>query len=188
MTPKQQWGHTDKAKLWKFENFQSLYIRTHLIVFRYIFGLLNGPTQDVEDMTAETYMRAWTARFRFRGTEQAALGWLLRIARNLVIDSYRKGKSRGPTSNIDDHIVFNQAVGPEEQAVLKDQTNQLWERLQKLPDKQKEILVLRYFLDWRVKEIAVFLAIKENTVSVNIRRGLQHLREDWPLESDPDDA
>ena len=86
--------------------FQALYLQSHLMVYRYIFGLLGGPIQDVEDLTAETYTRAWKARQRFRGDEQAALGWLLRIARNLVIDSYRRGKAHDKISNIDDHILY----------------------------------------------------------------------------------
>jgi DNA-directed RNA polymerase specialized sigma24 family protein len=66
--------------------FTRLYEETYLIVFRYIYGLSGGPLQEVEDLTAETYARAWKSHHHFNGDARAALGWLLRIARNLALD------------------------------------------------------------------------------------------------------
>jgi hypothetical protein len=74
-----------KRWLWKeneyaFPNadaFARLYEQTYLRIFRYIYGLSGGPLQEAEDLTAETYERAWKRRQRFTGDEQAALGWLL---------------------------------------------------------------------------------------------------------------
>ena len=70
---------TDHAR----EAFVRLYDRAHLMVFRYIYGMYGGPMQDVEDLTAETFLRAWGARDRFTGDEEAAIGWLFQIARRL---------------------------------------------------------------------------------------------------------
>ena len=72
------------------ESFAKLYDRAHVIVFRFIYSLHGGPPQEVEDLTAETFSRAWKARHRFSGNESAAIGWLLQIARNLVIDAHRR--------------------------------------------------------------------------------------------------
>jgi DNA-directed RNA polymerase specialized sigma24 family protein len=96
--PKTQKGPRGQASLKTPQAFQALYQQSHLRFFRYIFGLVGGARQDGEDLTAKTYMRARKARQRFRGNEQAVLGWLLRIARILIIDSYRKGKSRAPSA------------------------------------------------------------------------------------------
>ena len=74
--------------------FTRLYEETYLIVFRYVYGLSGGPLQESEDLTAETYARAWKTRQGFHGDGQAALGWLLRIARNLAIDLSRRRKVR----------------------------------------------------------------------------------------------
>lgn len=174
------------AFLWKAEVFQEVYNQNYLIVFRYIFGLWGGPIQTVEDWTAETFIRAWKARYRFHGSQKAALGWLLRIARNLVIDSYRRSKSQGTLANIDDYLLLDPGTSPEEAAILQEESNRLWTRLHTLTDTQREIITLRFFLDWKVKEIANFLKMKENTVSVTIRRSLQQLRQDWPEKSEND--
>ena len=118
------------------------------------------------------------------GSEQAALGWLLKIARNLVIDSHRRQKTRGYSQDINQHIIPSDEPNPEEQAQVREQVKVLWSLLHSLPDQQREILVLRYMLGWRVQDIGAHLEMKENTVSVYIRRAIKRLREDWPTEGD----
>jgi len=167
------------APLRDAEAFQALYQRTHLIVYRYIFGLYDGATQDVEDLTADTFSRAWKARRRFRGDPDAALGWLLRIARNLVIDTFRRHKVRGYPQDIDEYIIPSPQASPEERALLQEEVTTLWNAINKLPYQQREIIVLRYFLGWQVKAIASYLEMKENTVSVNIRRAIKRIRKEW---------
>src|SRR5512147_1960317 len=71
-------------------NFRALYEHNRLSVFRYIYGLTGGPQDAVEDLTAETFLRAWKARHRFEGDLESAIGWLIRIAKRLVIDDYRR--------------------------------------------------------------------------------------------------
>ena len=70
--------------------FRNLYENRHIAVFRFIYGMHGGPKEEVEDLTMKTFTRAWRSRSRFQGTEAAAFGWLLKIARNLVIDSHRR--------------------------------------------------------------------------------------------------
>jgi RNA polymerase sigma-70 factor (ECF subfamily) len=166
------------------ETFQQLYVRRNLMVFRFIYGLHGGPSEDVEDLTAETFVRAWKSRRRFSGTEQAALGWLLKIARNLVIDAHRRRKSRGFPQDIERQIIPSDDPNPEQQAQVREQVTVLWSLLQNLSSQQREILVLRYILGWRVQDIGEHLDLKENTVSVYIRRAIKHLRQNWPTEGD----
>jgi hypothetical protein len=75
------------------DTFASFYNETYLSIFRYIYGLTGGPIAEVEDLTAETYMRAWKSRDGYRGEADLAIGWVVRIARNLVVDSYRRDKN-----------------------------------------------------------------------------------------------
>ena len=51
--------------------------------------------------------------------------------------------------------------------------------LDELPAETREILVLRYMLEWRVQEIARHLGITENSISVMIHRALARLRVGW---------
>ncbi len=170
------------------EAFSNLFTRTQIIIFRFIYGLHGGPLEEVEDLTCDTYLRAWKARLRFRGDDHDAICWLFTIARHLVIDAHRRGKAH-PDHNfveLDDTSIdamFPSAQIPvEEQAVIHEQIKRLWLVLQILNDEKRELLVLRYMLGWKVNEIARYLQKEENTVSVNIRRTLDQVRQNWPAD------
>ncbi len=168
------------APLQDAHSFHRLYEHTHLIVYRYIYGSLGGPAQEVEDLTAETFMRAWKARQSFEGDEQAAVGWLLQIAHNLVIDNYRRKKTHGIDQELEETQISTPQAGPEERLLTREQVIILQQLMQDLTQEQREMIVLRYILDWPVNRIADHLGMLENTVSVNLRRILQRLRENWP--------
>lgn len=155
--------------------FRELYERSHPAVFRYIYGLTGGPQDDVEDLTAETFLRAWKARHGFQGDEASATGWLIRIAKRLVIDRYRR--SVQAIHNLPaDHPAEST---PEQTAVADEQINFLYRLLGELPDEPRQILVLRYLLGWRVNDIAEYVGATENSVSVTIHRTLSRLRMRW---------
>jgi RNA polymerase sigma-70 factor (ECF subfamily) len=161
------------------ENFNDLYSRTYLRVFRYIFSLLGGPLQDVEDLTAKTYLRAWKSRKSFHGNENAALGWLLKIARNLVIDDYRRNELRDDSNHLEPPVLLSSERPLEDEVINNEKKTILWGLLQELPSEQREIITLRYLLDFRVNQVATFMDIPENTVSVKLRRILTHLNTKW---------
>jgi RNA polymerase sigma-70 factor (ECF subfamily) len=168
------------ASLQDANTFRRLYDRAHLIVYRYVYGCLSGPVQDVEDITAETFLRAWKARQNFEGDEEAAVGWLLRIAHNQVIDKYRRKKTHGVDDELEEANFSTQQAGPEERLMMSEQLRILQRLMQNLAPEQREMIVLRYMLDWPVQQIAQHMGMLENTVSVNLRRILQRLREHWP--------
>ena len=167
-------------QLKKTDVFQDVYKTSHLTVFRYIYGLHGGPIEDVEDLTTMTYLRAWKSRHQFRGSEDSVLGWLLKIARNLVIDDYRREKRRGHFLDIEKQVIPDPTNTLEEKVTQNEQIRTLWTLLLKLPNQPREMITLRYILSWRVKDIAEYLDINENTVSVSIRRILQQLKTEWP--------
>lgn len=161
------------------ETFTQLYERTYLAVFRYVYGFSGGSQQEAEDLTADTYARAWKTRQRFHGDDQAALGWLLRIAKNLVIDSSRRHKVR----NVDEGFNIELLVDPNQVSELdiiaREQITTLWRMLGSLSEDIREMLVLRYMLGWQIKQVADYLGTSENNISVTIKRALQRLQRDW---------
>nr|WP_255723418.1 sigma-70 family RNA polymerase sigma factor [Sporosarcina sp. ACRSL] len=58
-----------------------------------------------------------------------------------------------------------------------DEQLDLWQALSRLEEKYKTVLLLRFYQDLAVKEIALILDCPEGTVKTNIRRGLQALRQ-----------
>jgi len=168
------------ALLHEAEAFSHFYQRTHQMVYRFIYGMRGGPAQEVEDLTAEVFLRAWKARKSFSGTEGAAEGWIVRIARNLVIDAYRKRKNNPVQELPDEMEIVSPQVSPEDRLISGEQNRKLLRILFTLPLERREMLILRYVLDWSVNQIAEHLGMLENTVSVSLRRTLEHMREEWP--------
>jgi RNA polymerase sigma-70 factor, ECF subfamily len=160
-------------------DFACLYDQSYVQVFRYVYGRCGGIQQEAEDITAETFLRAWTARHNFSGNEKAALGWLLHIARNLIVDASRRQKVRTTDDSIELENMLDVNPVPESELITREQTASLWKMMESLPDETKEMLVLRYMLGWQVNKIAIHLDAKENTVSVSIRRALSRLKNDW---------
>ena len=166
--------------------FTRLYEDTYLIVFRYMYGLSGGPLQEAEDLTAETYARAWKTRDHFHGDDEAALRWLLRIARNLAIDLSRRRHVRAVDESVFVELLVDPQLGPELDVITREQLSILWKMLATLSDDIREILVLRYIVGWHVKQVADYLEMNENTISVTIRRALKRLQRDWPDSPEKD--
>lgn len=162
------------------ESFSTLYEQTQLVVFRYIYALHGDPREEVEDIWLETYLRAWKGRYRFVGSEAAALGWLLKIARHLVIDQQRRQKFA--TTLLTDTLPAPIEDAPEHSLVMKEELQNLTHLLESLPIQQREMLILRYVVGWRVNQIAHYLKMRENTVSVTLQRVLAKLAPQKPKE------
>ncbi len=178
----------NRAPLHDPRAFSDLYEREHVIIFRFIYGLHGGPLEEVEDLTCDTFFRAWRGRERFTGSQHDALCWLFTIARRLVIDAHRHKRvhAADPPVYLDDAnadtILPDATDPPEDQAATREQLRQMWKSLQSLPDDKREMLVLRYMLGWKVKEIADYLQKEENTISVYIKRSLERIRDEWPKD------
>ena len=156
--------------------FSEMYEINRLPVFRYIYSITGGPSNDAEDLTAETFIRAWKARHTFEGDIDSAIGWLIGIAKRLVIDDHRRNAIRETVAL---HTDIKAEDVTEEEILLIQQKQELLKLLKDLPADQREILVLRYILEWKVNQIAAHMGLSENHVSVIIHRTLADLREHW---------
>lgn len=174
----------EKAKPYTSKRaFSHLYEQAHMAVYRYALGL-TGNVQDAEDVTANTFIKAWNARAGFSGDDDAALGWLLTITKNLVIDRARKQDRQPQNVVLDETLLQATQPLPEQQAITEEQKRVLWDLLNHLAEDHRDMLVLRYMLGWQVQRIAAHLNMNANTVSVTISRTLKSLHANWLLYSD----
>jgi RNA polymerase sigma-70 factor, ECF subfamily len=166
---------TGALDLQNSEVFSQVFLETHTQVYRYLYGMTGGPAEEVEDLLAETYSRAWQARSRFHGEETAVLFWLLKIARNQVFDAYRRKKARIAASSTDETAapqVPAPEPGPEQRLIDLQTREEVWQTLQQFSNEVKEMLILRYFMDWQIKQIARYLGKQETAVTMAIQRAL----------------
>ncbi len=155
--------------------FARFYEAAHLSVFRYAMVLCAGNQAEAEDITAEAFFKAWEKRQQFSGSDSAALGWVITIARNILIDR-RRSENAHPDKAVLDESLADRQASIEAILIEDDQLQQALEAIAGLPFLQRDILTLRYVLGWRVQAIAAHLGLAENTVSASLRRALAKLQ------------
>lgn len=107
--------------------------------------------------------------------------WITRILINTALDYVRKKQRVVPMSE----EIFESLTSPHSGIQPEDHMD-LFHALEKLNDKYKTVLFLRFYEDYTVKQIASLLKCPEGTVKTNIHRALQLLRGKLK-ESDGDD-
>ena len=107
--------------------------------------------------------------------------WLMRIAHNLAIDHFRKMKRYPSVVMEDGSNVFNTLLFAEENVEdlrIKDETYALVQRLiDELPESQKQVLVMRHYMDLSFQEIAEQTGVSINTALGRMRYALINLRK-----------
>jgi RNA polymerase sigma-70 factor (ECF subfamily) len=109
------------------------------------------------------------------------LPWVMRIAHNLSIDHFRKNR-RYPTVIMEDGSnVFNTLTFSEDSAesvqIRKDTHSMLKQFIRELPGAQREVLIMRHYMDMSFKEIADNTGVSINTALGRMRYALINLRK-----------
>lgn len=135
-----------------------------------------------EDLLQETYIKAIDVLKSGRYNEEGKfLPWIVRIAHNLAIDYFRRDK-RYPTIVLEDGSkVFNSFEFAEDSAeeiqLKEDQIVNIRELIKKLPDEQREVLVMRHYEELSFQEIAAQTQVSINTALGRMRYALINLRK-----------
>jgi RNA polymerase sigma-70 factor, ECF subfamily len=143
--------------------FEALYKKYAADVYHFSL-YLSGERGEAEDITSETFVRAWASSEPIRVA--TVKGYLFTIARNLFLQGLRK-KSRHVA--LDDDLRDPQA-SPYAQAEHKQELRAVLAGLQKLPEIDRAALVMRAFDEMPYEEIAQALGISLATVKVKIHR------------------
>src|SRR4030095_603438 len=135
-----------------------------------------------EDIFQEVFIRVIDTIRGGRYTEEGKfLPWAMRIAHNLCVDHFRKIKRTPTIKNSDDKDIFEVLNFSEDSAETKMMKRQSHDRvremLQRLPDDQREVIILRHFADMSFKEIAAATDCSINTALGRMRYGLINLRK-----------
>ena len=154
------------------EAFGYLYDQFCDPLYRYFFHHL-GNAADAEDLVSRTFLRAWRAIASFRWRGKPFEAWLFTLARNQLQDFYRERKRA--YDPLDESRADNNP-GPESQAIAVAEATATRGALAKLTEEQREVLVLRFYLDLDTKQIATIMGKREGTVRGLQMRALQALR------------
>lgn len=159
------------------EAFGALYTLYAASVFRFLYAQL-GDRQDAEDLTVEVFLRAWKSMpdYRYQGISFTA--FLLRIARNLVVDCYRS--KRLPDGDLPDDDQYTPglvAADPGELVMEKMEKLELHGLLRQLPRDYRDVLSARFLSGLSAEETAEMMGRSAGAVRVLQFRALQALRK-----------
>jgi RNA polymerase sigma-70 factor (ECF subfamily) len=150
------------------DQFRELYERYYADVYRFAL-FLTGEVARAEDLTADTFVRAWTARDRIR--QSTVRAYLLTITRNLFRDGLRTSRPQVPLDErLADHSPTIE-VRVERAAALR----QVRARLRRVARGDRRALLLYVIRDMSYAEIAVTLGVSVAAVKSRIFRAHEAL-------------
>ena len=131
--------------------------------------------EEAEDLTQEILIRVYQNLKSYRSEVGSFQNWILRVARNLIIDHYRQnrrypqtgGSEELETMNIKDDKVPN----PQRAAEQVEASQFLQDGLRSLSPELKEAIILRDLEGMAYQDIAEMLSVPEGTVKSRINRG-----------------
>jgi RNA polymerase sigma factor (sigma-70 family) len=150
-----------------------------------VYGYVRMMVKDhqlAEDIFQDVFVKAVTTMKKGRYNEEGKfLPWILRIAHNLVIDTFRKNKRFPTVDGGPEFDVFNVIKDEDkiaDEAIIEDQiNNDLRKLIEFLPEDQKTVLKMRHFQEMSFKEIAKDTGVSINTALGRMRYALINLRK-----------
>jgi RNA polymerase sigma-70 factor (ECF subfamily) len=128
---------------------------------------------DVEDVVQESFLRVWRARSE-RSISYAKT-FLFQVARHLAIDLIRHERRSPiiPVTDFEASAVMESGLNAAEQTSTNQEVALLLEAIDSLPARCREIVILRKLQGVSQKEIATRLSLSEQTVQVQVARGVK---------------
>ncbi len=171
---------SDEARLveaarWDTEAFASLYRRYATPVYRYLYQRV-GNAAEAEDLTSQVFTEALEGLSRYRNQGSFA-AWLFTIARRKAIDHYRRKRPQ---------VAFDETrdvADPQdellENAARRENLERVAGLVERLDQKDVELLRLRFAANLSYKEIGALLKKSEAAVKMAVGRVLHRLQKEW---------
>jgi len=140
--------------------------------FRFRFGR----HVDAEELTSRTFEKAWRARNRYREDLAGFSTWIFRIAHNVGMDYLRSQRNHLPIDAAMDH---ESGKTPQGDAEHDSNLARLTELAAHLPQRERELIALKYGAEMSHRDIARLTGLSESNVGVILHRTVQTLRERW---------
>jgi RNA polymerase sigma-70 factor (ECF subfamily) len=134
-----------------------------------------------EDLTSATFEKAWRGRARYRRDLAAFSTWLFTIARNVAIDHYRQHRVELPLDDLQYHADDAGDQSPDQLVERRDEFARLAALLAQRPERERELLALKYGAGLTNREIARITGLTESNVGTILHRAVHVLRAEWEV-------
>jgi RNA polymerase sigma-70 factor (family 1) len=142
----------------------------------YAYRFCDGDTEAVEDLVQEIFVRIWERRDSWN-PQIAVRAYLYRSVHNQAISNIRKKRFETPMTDGLVNSTMTNDLSPIARIHNTEIDDAIKTAISMLPERRREILVLRLLHDMSYKDISRILGISVNTVDTQLRRALKLLRE-----------
>ena len=161
-------------------------VRTHQ---KRVYGLcyrFTGNAADAEDLTQDVFLKIYSNLGSFDAARGSLTVWITTMARNLLVDNFRRTRNQRATGSLDDgwdqteelrpvDRLTSAGPTPHESAAQNELARMVQGALKRVSVDLREAVILRDLQDLDYKEIAQILSIPEGTVKSRISRGRAEL-------------
>ena len=166
-----------KAQNGEAEAFGVLYDHYMPMIYRFILVKV-GIREEAEDLTHQTFLKAWqnvTSAYSEKGLPFGS--WLYRIAKNTVIDSYRRQKT---TYSLEDNETNEALISRPrfaEDLDLADNIKHAMSAISTLKPEEQQVIMMRFIEDIPIKNVARSLEKSEGAIKLIQYRAMAKLRK-----------
>jgi RNA polymerase sigma-70 factor, ECF subfamily len=164
----------------EWDDFEWIVSKNQKRIYRTLLFLVRD-TDAAETLTQECFLRAFRKRGEFRGASSLAT-WLVRIAVNLARDHNRNRKwifwrRLMQTDRIETIVLADSRRSPEQAIADRQTLSTVWSAVDRLPERQKTIFLLRFIEEMPLEEIAKALDLELGTVKSHVHRAIESVRK-----------
>lgn len=156
-----------RAQSMDLDALATIYDKYYSAVFRYAYYRIQDQTQ-AEDIASEVFVRMVERIETYRQRGSPILAWLFTIAHNLVVDSYHSKKKEN-TSRLDDEYIKSNVQHLSQFVERQQDLDCLEGAMRQLTENQRKFIILRFFEEYDIAEVARILGKNERAI-----RSLQH--------------
>ena len=156
------------------DDLKQLFMKYRLKIYKYLY-YLSGDKFVAEDLTQETFYRAFNSIHRFKGQSKVST-WLFQIAKYTFYGYLKKNeKSEYLTDMTEFENKYSDVETPEKIYIKKDEAAQIRNAIKKLNQQQQEVLILRLYNGLSFKEIGEIFCQSDTWARVNFYRAKNKL-------------
>lgn len=160
----------DKLK----KQFSKIYDKNIAAVYRFVFFKVSSE-EIAQDLTSEAFSKGWEVFQREGSKVENPRALIYRIARNLVIDHYRK-KDKEQVVSVDNFWAPDPRPGLEDNVLLNSDFEQVKKALASLKDNYQSVITMHYIEGMSTKEISKIMRKSDGATRVLLHRALNSLR------------
>ncbi len=169
-----------KKSLQDIDYFACIYERYEQKLIRYILRISSFSVEEAEDVLQEAFIKAWRNLNEFNKDLKFS-SWIYRIVRNTTITEWKKTKSKGrdKKQDIDEELFRNipSLLNTEKEADQKFDNKNIRKILQLMPEKYREVLILKFLEEKNYQEISDILKKPNGTIATLINRAKKSFYE-----------